>query len=42
MVDFWNFKDSWIVVEHNWLWMLVALGLGTIVGWRTSDPPRKP
>jgi hypothetical protein len=41
MVDFWNFKDAWIVVEHNWLWMLVALGLGVLVGWRTSDAPRK-
>jgi hypothetical protein len=33
--DFWNFKDSWILVEHNWFWMLVALGLGLVAGWRS-------
>lgn len=39
MEDFWNFKDSWIVVEHNWIWLAIALGLGVVVGWRTSITP---
>ena len=37
MEDFWNFKDSWIVVEHNWVWMLIALAIGIFVGWRSRD-----
>ena len=40
MEEFWNFKDSWIVVEHNWIWVLVALGLGVFVGWRTYQQPK--
>jgi len=37
MDDFWNFKDSWILVQHNWIWMLIALGLGAFVGWRSRN-----
>lgn len=37
MEDFWNFKDSWIVVEHNWLWMLIALAIGIFAGWHSRD-----
>ena len=40
MEDFWNFKDSWIVVQHNWIWVLIALGLGVFAGWRTYDRPK--
>lgn len=36
MTDFFNFHESWFIVESNWVWMLVALGLGIWVGWRTS------
>ena len=36
MPDFWNFNDSWIVVTHNWFWMLVAVVLGVVVGWVTG------
>jgi hypothetical protein len=35
MVDFFNFDGTWIIVEHNWWLMLVALGLGVWVGWKT-------
>ena len=35
MVDFFNFDGSWIIVEHNWWLMLVALGRGVWVGWKT-------
>lgn len=36
MTEFFNFHDGWYVVQHNWLWMLVALCLGIWVGWRTN------
>ncbi len=32
-MNFWNFKDFMAVATHNWLWMLLALLLGLIVGW---------
>lgn len=35
MVDFWNFKDSLMVAQSNWLWLLLALVIGLIVGWIT-------
>jgi hypothetical protein len=38
MNDVFNFHDSWIVAEANWLWLLVALGLGIWVGWKTQRP----
>lgn len=37
MEDFWNFKDSWIVVQHNWIWMLIALAIGVFAGWHSRD-----
>jgi hypothetical protein len=37
MEDFWNFKDSWIIVQHNWVWMLIALAIGIFAGWRSRD-----
>jgi len=40
MEEFWNFKDSWIVVEHNWVWMLIALAIGVFVGWHSRDHAR--
>ena len=36
MTDFFNFHDTWFVVEHHWFWLLVAMGLGIWVGWRES------
>lgn len=37
MTEFFNFHDSWYVVQHNWVWILMALALGIWVGWRTSE-----
>ena len=40
MVDFWNFHDSWVLVEHNVVWIVVALGFGIWCGWSTAkDQP---
>ena len=36
MVEFWNFQGSWILVEHNWIWIAVALAFGIWCGWATS------
>lgn len=33
MVDFWNFNDTMFLARENWLWLLVALALGLVVGW---------
>lgn len=35
MTDFWNFKDALIVAQSNWMWLLLALAIGVIVGWVT-------
>jgi hypothetical protein len=37
MVDFWNFNDTMFLARENWFWLLVALGLGIIVGWMTCS-----
>ena len=37
MVDFWNFHDTVFLAQQNWLWLLVALALGIIVGWMTCS-----
>jgi hypothetical protein len=37
MVDFWNFHDTMFLARENWFWLLVALGLGVIVGWMTCS-----
>lgn len=37
MNAFFNFHDTWFVVTSNWVWMLVALGLGIWFGWATSE-----
>lgn len=36
MNDFFNFHDSYFVVEYHWVWMLVDLGLGIWAGWYTA------
>jgi len=35
MTDFWNFKDALVVAQANWMWLLLALVIGLIVGWVT-------
>jgi len=37
MTDFWNFHDTLSLAAHNWFWLLVALALGVIVGWKTCE-----
>ncbi len=32
MQDFWNFKDFTFVATTHWLWLLLALVLGLVVG----------
>ena len=38
MTDFWNFSNSWYVVEQHIVWIVVSLVLGIVVGWLTSGP----
>jgi len=33
MNELFNFSGTWILVQANWVWMLVAVGLGIWVGW---------
>jgi hypothetical protein len=35
MMEFWNFKDTGIILGHHWPWLLLALVLGVAVGWWT-------
>jgi hypothetical protein len=36
MTEFMNFHGSWILVQHNWIWVILALALGIWCGWSTS------
>ena len=36
MDDLLNFAGTLFVLRFHWFWMLVALGLGVWVGWRTA------
>jgi hypothetical protein len=40
MNEFLNFQNSWILVEHNWLWVALAFLLGAYIGFSTSVPNR--
>ena len=37
MNEFFNWHNSWIIVEHNWYWMLAAAAIGAWAAWRTCD-----
>ncbi len=37
MNEFFNWHDSWILVEHHVLFILLALFIGVLVGWFTCD-----
>ena len=41
MTEFFNFHDSWVVAESNWVWLAVSLGLGIWFGWATSAAETK-
>jgi len=36
VTEIFNLHDTWFVAQSNWVWMLVALGLGVWVGWRSA------
>ena len=39
-----TFTGTLFVLQFHWVWMLVSLGLGAWVGWRTAGeaPPAEP
>jgi hypothetical protein len=37
MNEFFNWNDTWLVFQHNWVWMLIAAAIGIWVGWTTCD-----
>ena len=40
MNEILNFKDSWILVQQNWIWLGVAFVLGLWVGFRFCLPDK--
>lgn len=40
MTELFNFHDTWIVAQANWIWLLAALGLGIWIGWRSCTSGR--
>lgn len=42
MNEFFDFTGTFFLVRANWLWMLVALGLGIWTGWVscTGEPDK--
>ncbi len=38
MNEFLNFHDSWILVQHNWVWLAAAFLIGTYVGFTFNMP----
>lgn len=38
MNEILNFKDSWIVVQNNWIWLALAFALGVAVGYKYCRP----
>ncbi len=41
MNEFFNFHDTWILIEQNWVYLAVAFGIGAFVGFRTCAPTHK-
>lgn len=37
MSEFFNWHDTWILVETHWIWMLIAAAVGIYVGWSTTE-----
>jgi hypothetical protein len=44
LADALNFTGTTVLLRFHWFWMLVALGLGAWVGWRTAGevPAERP
>lgn len=38
MNEILNFKDSWILVQSNWIWVALAFALGVWVGYKYCLP----
>ncbi len=38
MYELFNWHDTWIVIQQNLLWILLALALGVWTGYRTCEP----
>jgi hypothetical protein len=37
MNEFFNWNDTWIVIQHNWFWLLVAFAAGCFFAHATRD-----
>lgn len=40
MNELFNWNNSWILVEHNWVYLLAALLIGAYVGFTRSTPSK--
>jgi hypothetical protein len=40
MMELWNFKDTGIIFLQHWPWLLLALLIGMISGWRICSGDR--
>ena len=38
MNEFFNFHDSWILVEQNLIWLAAAFAIGGFVGFTFNTP----
>ncbi len=38
MYDLFNWHNSWILIQQNLLWILLAFALGAWTGYRTCEP----
>jgi hypothetical protein len=38
MNEFLNFHDTWILFQHNYVWLILALLIGAYVGFTTCIP----
>lgn len=41
MNEFFNWHDTLILWDHNWVWLLLAALIGIWVGWTTCDTSRR-
>ncbi len=41
MNEIFNWHDSWILVQHNWFWLLVAFAIGAWVGFTYNSSEKR-
>jgi hypothetical protein len=41
MNEFFNWHNSWILVQQNWFWLLVAFAIGAWVGFKNNTPEKR-